>query len=49
MGTTKKRKTYTPEYRREAARLVIDTGRPIVTVAAEINVGESPRVSWRLG
>lgn len=46
MGTTKKRKTYTPEYRREAARLVIDTGRPIVTVAAEINVGAQLLGRW---
>jgi len=46
MGTTKKRKTYTPEYRREASRLVIDTGRPIVTVAAEINVGAQLLGRW---
>lgn len=41
MGSTKKRKGYTPEYRREAAHLVIDTdtGRTIAAVAAEINVG----------
>ena len=53
MGTSK-RKTYTPEYRREAARLVIDTGRTVAAVAREIGVGEqllgrceSPRVQWR--
>jgi transposase len=38
MGS-KKRKSYMPEYRREAAHLVIDTGRTIAAVAAEINVG----------
>ncbi|NDL55881.1 transposase [Phytoactinopolyspora mesophila] len=37
---SKKRKSYTPAYRREAARLVIDTGRPIAHVAREIGVGE---------
>ena len=45
MGT-KKRKTYTPEYRREAARLVIDTGRTIVAVAREIGVGEALLGRW---
>lgn len=46
MGTTKNRKSYTPEYRREAARLVIDTGRTIAAVAAEINVGEQLLGKW---
>ena len=45
MGT-KKRKTYTPEYRREAARLVIDTGRTIAAVAREIGVGEALLGRW---
>ncbi|MDN6442526.1 MAG: IS3 family transposase [Acidipropionibacterium jensenii] len=45
MGTSK-RKTYTPEYRREAARLVIDTGRTIVAVAGEIGVGEQLLGRW---
>ena len=33
-----KRKSYTPKYRAEAARLVIDTGRTIVEVAREKRV-----------
>ncbi|WP_409047788.1 IS3 family transposase [Microbacterium sp. HA-8] len=45
MGTSK-RKTYTPEYRREAARLVIDTGRTIVAVAGEIGVGAQLLGRW---
>ncbi|WP_298742135.1 transposase [uncultured Microbacterium sp.] len=45
MGT-KSRKTYTPEYRREAARLVIDTGRPVAVVASEIGVGEQLLGRW---
>lgn len=35
-----KRKKYTPEFREQAARLVIETGRPIAHVAAEIGAGE---------
>ena len=45
MGS-KKRKSYTPEYRREAAHLVIDTGRTIAAVAAEINVGAQLLGRW---
>jgi transposase len=42
----KKRKSYTPEYRRDAAHLVIDTGRPIATVAREIGLGEQLLGRW---
>jgi transposase len=42
----RKRKNYTPEYRRDAAHLVIDTGRPIATVAREIGVGEQLLGRW---
>jgi transposase len=45
MGTSK-RKTYTPEYRREAARLVIETGRTVAAVAREIGVGEQLLGRW---
>ena len=45
MGTNK-RKTYTPEYRREAAHLVIDTGRTVAAVAREIGVGEQLLGRW---
>ena len=41
-----KRKSYTPQYRREAARLVIDTGRTIAEVAREIGVGEQLLGRW---
>jgi transposase len=40
------RKNYTPAYRREAADLVIDTGRPVVQVAREIGVGEALLGRW---
>lgn len=42
----KKRRTYTPAYRREAAHLVIDTGRPIAAVAREVGVGEQLLGRW---
>jgi transposase len=45
MGS-KKRRVYAPEYRVEAARLVIDTGRPIAHVAREIGVGSQLLGRW---
>jgi transposase len=41
-----KRKKYTPEFREQAARLVIETGRPIAHVAAEMNLGEQLLGRW---
>lgn len=41
-----KRRKYTPQYRRDAARLVIDSGRTIVEVAREIGVGEQLLGRW---
>lgn len=41
-----KRKKCTPEYRREAAALVLDTDRPIARVAAEIDVGAQLLGRW---
>src|SRR3954447_2592950 len=46
MGTRKKRKTYTPEHRREAAPPVIDTGRTTAAVAREIGIGEQWLGRW---
>lgn len=46
MGSTKKRARYTPEYRRQAAHLVIDTDRTIAAVAAEIHVGAQLLGRW---
>lgn len=40
------RKSYTPRYRRDAAHLVIDTGRRIAEVAREIGVGEQLLGRW---
>ena len=41
-----KRRKYTPEFREQAARLVIETGRPVAHVAAEIGVGEALLGRW---
>ena len=41
-----KRRKYTPEFREQAARLVIETGRPAAHVAAEIGVGEQLLGRW---
>ncbi|WP_396912641.1 transposase [Mycolicibacterium sp.] len=41
-----KRKKHTPEFREDGARLVIETGRPISHVAAEIGVGEQLLGRW---
>lgn len=42
----RQRRSYTQEYRVEAAGLVIDTGRSIAAVAREIGVGEQTLGSW---
>src|SRR5215218_488033 len=41
-----KRRKYTPEFREQAARLVIETGRPVAHVAAEIGVGKQLLGRW---
>ena len=41
-----KRRKYTAEFREQAARLVIETGRPVAHVAAEIGVGEQVLGRW---
>jgi transposase len=40
------RRRFTPAYRREAAHLVIDTGRPIAVVAREVGLGEQMLGRW---
>ena len=45
-SAAKKRRSYTPAYRQEAAHLVIDTGRPIAVVAREIGMGEQLLGRW---
>lgn len=42
----RQRRSFTEEYKREAAGLVIDTGRTVVAVAREIGVGEQTLGRW---
>ena len=46
MSEKRQRRSYTPAYRREAAGLVIGTGRPVAVVAREIGVGEQLLGRW---
>ena len=46
MGTSRKRRKFTPEYRREAAHLVIDTGRKVSVMSAELQIGASLLGRW---
>lgn len=41
-----KRKRYSPEFREEAARMVVDSSRPIAHVAREIGVHEITLGYW---
>src|SRR6478752_7317133 len=41
-----KRRKFTPEFKAEAVRLVIDTSRPIAEVAREIGVHEGTLGNW---
>jgi transposase len=45
-GRKRPRRTFTPEYKHEAARLVIDTGRTITEVAHELGVGAQTLGKW---
>lgn len=42
----RKKGTFTPEFRDEAARLVVENGRIIAEVAREIGVGETTLGNW---
>ena len=46
MISTQKVLGLVPEFREQAARLVIETGRPVAHVAAEIGVGEQVLGRW---
>ncbi|MGH8775805.1 MAG: transposase, partial [Jiangellaceae bacterium] len=39
-------RVFTPEFREEAARLVVDNDRAISAVARELNVGETTLGNW---
>ena len=41
-----KYRKFTPEFREEAARMVVETSRPIVEVARELGVNETSLGNW---
>lgn len=42
----RKRQNYTPEFKEEAVKLVIQSGRPVAQIAREINVHEGTLGNW---
>ena len=40
------KRTFSPEFREEAVKLVIETSRPIAAVARDIGVGEGTLGNW---
>src|SRR3989442_3796275 len=42
----RKYKAYSPEFRDEAARMVVETSRPIADVARELGVSETSLGNW---
>ena len=46
MATKKKRRKFTKEFKAEAVRLVLETGKPVAQVARDIDVVESSLFSW---
>jgi transposase len=43
---SKKRRSFSPEYKEEAAELVIETSRPITEMAREIGINEQTLRNW---
>jgi transposase len=43
---SKKRRSFSPEYKEEAAKLVIETSRPIAESARDIGVNEQTLRNW---
>lgn len=46
MSSHRKKQSYSPEFRAEAVRQVIDTSRPIAVVARELNIVEQTLGNW---
>ena len=44
--SSRNRKRFTPEFREEAVKLVIESSRPIVQVARELNLNEGTLGNW---
>ena len=43
---SKKRRTFTPEYKKEAAKLVVESSRPIAESARDIGINEQTLRNW---
>ncbi|MGP9724432.1 transposase [Corynebacterium sp. AOP40-9SA-29] len=43
---SRSRRTFSPEFKQEVARLVIDTGRTVAEVSRELNVGAQTLGKW---
>jgi transposase len=46
MVTTRHRKKYSPEFREEAVRMVLDSSRPIAHVARDLDLKEGTLGNW---
>jgi len=43
----RKRRSFTPEFRQEAVRLVKESGRPLAQVARELDIDKATLGSWK--
>ena len=43
---SKNRRSFTPEFKEEAAKLVVESGRPVESVAREVGVNEQTLRNW---
>jgi transposase len=43
---SKNRRSFTPEFKEEAAKLVIESSRPVASVAREVGVNEQTLRNW---
>ena len=41
-----KRRSFTPEFKEEAAKCVVDSSRPVATVAGELSLNEQTLRNW---
>jgi transposase len=46
MSTSRKKQSYSPEFRAEAVRQVIETSRPIAAVARDLGIVEQTLGNW---
>jgi transposase len=44
--TRAKNKSFSPEFKDEAVKMVIETSRPVATVAKELGINESTLGNW---